>query len=252
MNKKLFVLFGMSFLLVACLNNMEKKTDKHTLAIQLILDSVALTSIRNEVVSVVNEIIRQELALPQTEKFDAFFSPKKINRLSLYYVNDADEKGDDLLFFALENSVKESAVDVSITSKVDFFKGPFGIDDELVIMIDDSKKELLGLNQKIKNVAHAINQQFKEQYDHDLYDISKSEAHDYVPHVGLGRIRSNSIKEHMKDQALFDETFKRIQQRIKEALCDKVKKYAEINQKNSVEEISVLDLKTQKYIKRLK
>ncbi|MDP3889252.1 MAG: hypothetical protein Q8Q25_01760 [bacterium] len=139
------------------------------------------------------------------------------------------------------------AKNVSIKPEVDFFGEGH---DELVVLINDPDGELSKLNKEIKGTAHQAHDDYKKIHHRDLYDIAKSERYPFLPHMGLGRIRSNSIKQHIKDKSLVNDTFERIKQRIKKAAQEVVKEsIAASSSKLSFNKIGVLDLAKQTYIK---
>ena len=92
----------------------------------------------------------------------------------------------------------------------------FGDDkDELVMLVSgDPKEEFLKLNTTIKEVISEAHKQYKGKQHASLYDVTKSEKFPYLPHIGLGRIRTNSIRQHIKDTTHVATTFEQIRQRI--------------------------------------
>ena len=122
------------------------------------------------------------------------------------------------------------AHDTTIKHEVEFFSGPFGDADELVVMINDPNQELTRFNQSIKKAMHQANDDYQQTHHKNLYDITKSEQYSYVPHIGLGRIRANSIKNQLKDQSQFPVIFERIQSRTKKITLEYIK--TQLNSKN--------------------
>ncbi len=252
LSKRLLLSLVGLLLLSGCSNTMQEKARPQTLLVQLILESASLTRVREKIATIINRIVREELGLNKDDTFD-FFSAKKIHRLTLYYINDTEQSNNGIIFSALDSikkSVWQTTNNISLTKEVKFFHGPVR-DDELVIMINDPKKELSALNAKIKEVMHDASKNYKEKEKHGLYDIAKSERFDYVPHMGIGRIRSGSILERVKDPSAAETIFKKIQQRIVEAVNDVIKSDSSWNPKLSVEKIAVVDLHKQQYIKTI-
>jgi hypothetical protein len=187
--------------------------------IQLLFNSSALSAIKQRITPLINEIVKEELGLGQASE-SKFFSPKEAPRLTLYYINErqpADSELEAAFDKITVKSAEASLSHVKFVSEVEFFGGPFGLDDELVIKIDDSKGELLALHEICKTEMHAANQAYLAVHRHALYNLTESEKHSYLPHVGLGRLRSGSIKESVGD-VQFGSLFAKIQARIKVAV----------------------------------
>lgn len=222
-----------------------------TLFIQALPNSPALKTIIESLSENINMIIKEEAGLDHNNNVD-FFSPKPVQKLTLYSTNDIHENGNKALFSALDTiNIPDFTINsVSLGSAVEFFYGPFGEKDELVIMINDPHKELLHYNEIIKEAAHTANKQYKQLHNHSLYDVTKSERYPYLPHIGLGRIRSNSIKNNLKDPSQFTIIFERIQSRIKDAALESIE--AVLNNNNNTltcDTIGILDLNKHAYIK---
>lgn len=258
MNNKFYLIFCALFLLPGCFFNSKSNNEtKHTLLIQAIFDSSTLTSIRKAIIPLINDIVKEELGLTK-ESEPKFFSPKKIHRLTLYYVNDIYENGEETLFSALDTLEKKKyelvMKNITIAPDVHFFGT--SEKDELVIMVNDPDKKLSRLNDEMKEVAHQANVQYKKKYRHDLYDITKSEQYPFTPHIGLGRVRSNFIKEELtkqKKESQFDVVFQNIQERVQKAVLKVVKEHVSSgDQKLPIDKISILDLQKQEYIHILK
>ncbi len=98
-----------------------------------------------------------------------------------------------------------------------------GLNDELVIKVQDVTGNLSRINQAIKSIMHQENKKYHNAHHVDLYDAPFSERYTYIPHIGLGRLHSGAIKEHVKNFADFDRIFKRIQDRTKDATIEVIK-----------------------------
>lgn len=247
MNRNFYISLCGLFLLSGC---GEKSIVTHTFFIQAIPDSAVLTSMIKAMTPVINEIVKEELGLAKDFDFD-FFLPKNRQAVTLYYVNDIYENGETDLFSALNNMAPnwQNLVihNVTFTPKLDFFGEE---KDELVILVNDSDKQLSQLNREIKEIVHQVNMQYKQKYHHDLYDIAKSEHYHYTPHINVGRLRSHSIKLHIKDDSQVDKVFGRIKQRTKKAVGDIVQKLlTKDNQKLSFTMIFVFDMQKKARIK---
>lgn len=196
-------------------DNVQEVISRRTLFIQGVTDISVLTSIKSELTLAINKIIKEELGLNLDYNFD-FFLPKNWQRLTLYYLNDTDNEGVCLIDSAIQGILQENEKsfvlqNVKLVSQVNFFGDH---KDELVLMIDDPSKELSLLNQRIKITMHEANKKHMCKYNSELYDISHSEKFSYLPHIGLGRIRSTSIKQHIKDASQVDKIYAQITRRI--------------------------------------
>jgi CubicO group peptidase (beta-lactamase class C family) len=237
---RLFLIFVSAALIGASglfLYTYTAKSQKSTLLIQAISDSASLNAIRETVTSSINNIIKEELGLDKNFDFE-FFIPKQLNRLTLYYVHDMHENGEKDLFSALTFlNTLEALRAVAITQNIYFFGDK---QDELVVIIDDPLQELASLNTEIKTRLHQL----------DSYNIAKSEQHPYLPHIGLGRIRFGSIKEHIKDTDQVNEIFDRIRERIIKLTQEVISKTVTgENDKLSFTKIGILDLQKKAYVK---
>lgn len=210
-----------------------EQTHRKTYFVQVAFDSPILREIRSSIVPLINHIIKEELDMPK-ESESKYFSPKERQPITLYYIVEVQRDSEEFLTSVFD-SIQEKCLplilkDISFTSSVHFFAGPFGIDDELVIKIDDPTKGLLNLNHQVKTIVNQANEQYRQIHAQDLYNISKSERFPYIPHIGLGRVRSNFIKESMKDPSQFNTVFARIQNKIIQAVSQTV--LALLNQQN--------------------
>ena len=188
----------------------------HNLFIQLTAHSTLLESIIKTITPRINTIIKEELGLDTQYKFD-FFLPKKRQVLTVYYLQDCVQESESSLFKKINLVEQTNAClndDITLRPVVEFFGGSFGINDELVIMIDDPQETLLALNKKLKIDFHTLNDEYKRTHAHNLYNVAKSEQYGYVPHIGLGRIRSTSILERSNTRKLAA-----IQKRIKQDIA---------------------------------
>lgn len=247
------ILFGSLYgLYLLCCKGPKKTSEHTTLLIQALPNSLALKTIIDSLSKKINDIIKEELNLDQNFDLDFFVRPKPAQKLTLYYINDINKDGCDILFSSLDTiNIPNFIINsVSLGSTVEFFGGAFGENDELVIMINDPNKELSHYNEIIKNTAHKANELYKETHDHDLYDITKSEQYPYLPHIGVGRVRSTSIKNNLKDPSQYVIVFERIQSRIKQATLECMEQI--LNQDNkqlTFDTIGILDLNKRTYIK---
>lgn len=212
---------------------------KQTYFIQLQWVCPVIDQLREAIKPIANKIIQEELG---GEKDAALFLDKNHKALTFYYINDMDRRGEHLLISALD-AMQESKKffipqKITLGSSVDFF-GEWH--DELVVMVNDSEGALAMFNKEMKIMAHALNDAYKVSGGDDLFDVSKSEQFPFVPHIGLGRIRSNSIKELVKDPAQKDKVLDRIKERTKQEtlrLIDKI--ITRENSKISFEKIDVV------------
>ena len=219
----------LSILLIACMtliyslsvrNKHVSKTagiDRHNLLVQGFLNLPVLKSIKNQTGIVVNNIIKTELGLDTSYDFN-FFLTKQKQRLTLYYLNLTDVDASATLiypavdkFFQDNKATLQSLKQVNLLPNLNLFGEHH---DELVIMVNDPEKELARLNQTLKKQMYQINAAYQGKYNANLYDIAKSEKFSYLPHIGLGRIRTTSIKQHIKDTAQEESIYDHINQRI--------------------------------------
>jgi len=253
---RLYPAFALALIIIiagfigACQSKQQNDSIKQTLLVQALPDSLVLKSVIDAMPEVMNTIIKEELGLEKNYNFD-FFLPKKLLRLTLYYINDMNEDGENIVFSTLDaiekNSQKYTAQQIAFGSQVDFF----GDDkDELVIVINDPDKELSRINHAIKENLHQANKEYRRTQNHDLYDITTSERNPYLPHIGLGRIRYQSIRQHIKDASQVEDTLNRIRSRIKEASLRMLKERSALkDQKLPFNKIGILNLHKQTYIK---
>lgn len=252
MNIKTYIKLPLLLLLFlpACLVNNSDLTsqEKSTLLIQEISNSPVVTSITKHITPVINGIIKKELGLDQEYDF-AFFLPKKLQRITLYYLTDIYKKNQEALLSQLEKIklIHIKPKNVSISSKVEFFGDQ---QDELVIMINDPEDELYKFNQAIRKIANQANYEHSQRYGKTFYDVAKSERYLFIPHMGLGRIRSQSIKNFIKDASQIPIIFERIKQKVKHMTLKTINESLTLsNNKLSFYKIGILDLKKQTYIK---
>ncbi len=225
------------------------QSEQHTLLIQALPESAVFTTIIESIADEINNIIKKEISLDKNSDVN-FFIPKPAPRLTLYYINDIAENNDNLVLSSLNDIFTHPFNFIFITPTVDFFEGPFGIKDELVIMINDQNNELKQLNNQIKTALHNADNIYQQGHHTSLYNKTKSEQYDYIPHIGLGRIRTTSIKNHLQDPSQFLALFEAIQKKI-QIYVESIIKNA-MPQNNSIliiNKIGVLDLDKKSYIK---
>jgi hypothetical protein len=230
------------------LSSNQEKTENTTYLVQAISQAPAITDAIKGLTPLINNVIKQELQLDEEYDF-AFFIPKKLQRVSLYYLNDVNQKNINMIVGQLDKLgiLRDISLEALATSTPRFFGDQ---QDELVIMIDDITGNLAALNQKIKQSMHKLNEVYYMQHGQDFYNISRSERFSFMPHMGLGRIRSQSIKNHIKDSSQIKDTFERIKSRI--LLLTREKLESLFNMKSLpifFEKMGLLDLKKQSYVK---
>lgn len=225
--KSLFLMVSVLFLLVglcSCNYASKKAVDetKQTYFIQLQWDCPGITQLRQAIKPVINKILQEELG---QEKSAGLFLEKKQQALTIYYVNDMREQDEQLLLSSLDgmqhNKKFFAPQNITTTATIDFF-GEWH--DELVILVNDSEGELASLNKEMKEMLHALDAEYKTKNGYDLFDISKSEQFPFVPHIGLGRIRSNSIKAAVQESGQNEEKLERIKKRVKEEVLGVIQK----------------------------
>jgi|GEM_PF-2985508 len=223
--------------------------EKATLLVQGISESSAFATIMKNVAPVVNATIKEELGLSQEYDYE-FFLPKKLQRLTVGTCCDINKNGEGLFLSHLESALKDldfSLCDVSFASEVNFFGNQ---EDELVIMIVDPKKQLTCLNENLKEMVHCADQCYKDTYHCALYDSAKSERYSYIPHMGLGRIRLQSIKDRIKDQSKIDEVMATLKEQVKKKALEIVEQvFALESSQLCFVKVVVLDQRKQEYLK---
>ncbi len=245
------VLLICSFLfLPGCINTPSEQINQktRTLLVQAIPDSPIITAAIGKLTPKINIIIKKELGLDQKYDF-AFFLPKKNQKITLYCVNTINQKGEPAFLSALDKMVlmNMKPEHVIATSNTQFFGNR---QDELVIMIDDPERELSELNQQIKAMAHQLNDAYHKQHGHNLYNIEKSERFPFTPHMGLGRIRLQSIKNNIKNASQTNDILERIKTEIKKVASKVLEKLlSQESSQLSFNKFSVLDLQKRTYIK---
>lgn len=256
MNKKLYSILCILFFLPGCFSTSDKPSVSitRTYFIQALFDSEVLTSIKKEITPLINQIIKEELELDQENSFE-FFLPKtrQPQALTLYYVDDMQENGLPLMLSVLDGMHLPTPHSVSISQKIDDAKFYGDQQDELVILMDDHSGELSHLNLTLKATLQNANNVYKHSNTRNLYNVAKSERFPFVPHIGLGRIRSNSIKQNIKDASLIQKTF----DRIKERILDEIKPIIQAaltaeNKKITFNGFCVFDLEKKECIKEYK
>lgn len=250
MSKNFTLISFLLLLLPSCFFN-KTEVSTSTFLVQGLCNSLLLKTFVESLHGASNAIIKEELGLDKDYDFD-FFSPKQAQRLTLYYINDVCKCCDDVLLSVLDHSGIQNFVvnNISLGIQMEFFAGPFGEKDELVIMINDSEGQLLQCNEIIKEAVHKAHEEYKQLHHDDLYDIAKSERYPFVPHIGLGRIRSNSIREQVKDASQFAQVFERIQVRIKKTSVYLLEKSLTLeNQRLFFNTICVLDMQKRVCVK---
>lgn len=207
-------------LLPACSNNADVSI-KHDLFIQLQSSSDLLESLVATITPILNAAIKEELGIAKEDTFE-FFLPKKRQPLTIYYLNDTREDGIIQIIDSLDTLEKNKLIlkdaQIALAPRINFFGGPFDAKDELVIMIDDPQQKLSTINSTLKTTLHIANDVYKSTHAQNLYDITKSERYPYIPHIGLGRIRSTSIKEKNKTGVSLEKVQQRVLRDVQEII----------------------------------
>ncbi|KKP28268.1 MAG: hypothetical protein UR12_C0021G0009 [candidate division TM6 bacterium GW2011_GWF2_30_66] len=253
-NKK-FLLLGCVTLLSGCIfNSRSHGKEKETLLIQVISNSKSVESIISESGKIINDIIKKELSLDQNDDFN-FFLPKELQRITIYYLNEFNKSEEPVLFSSLDDISLIAMLPKHIfaTADLQFFGDQ---QDELVFIVDDRNKELKNINLKIQKELNKLNDQYIKKEKTPLYSVQKSEKFPFLPHMGLGRIRLQSIKDRIKyiaDETSTKNIIDRIKKEIKEQISELVKKNLSKESELVVNKISILRLnpssKKHEYIK---
>lgn len=229
-----------------------KELEQHNIFIQGYLKSSVLEEITNLSGLIINNIIKSELELGSDFDFN-FFLTKERQRLTLYGLNSFDIQASNSLLYPLIDSFFDQ--NKSILNLLEIALSPnihlFGENrDELVILITDSKNQLGSLNKTLKNIFNQANSTFQSTYSQDLYNIAKSEQFDYIPHIGLGRIRVSSIKYYIKQTDQTSSILDRINQRILREILDMIKDHlARKDNRLKFDMLGITDLKLKSCVK---
>lgn len=198
--KKIFFLFFTITLFSGCVFSSKTRTkEENKLFIQVISNSKNIENIIAKSGPIINEIIKQKLSLDQNDTSN-FFYPKELQRITVYSLSEFDKSGEQLLFSSLNDIDPISMLPKNIfaTANLKFFGEK---EDELVLLIDDRKKELKDINTKIKDKLNKLNDQYEKEKKTALYNVKESEKFPYLPHMGLGRISLRLITENIKDKS---------------------------------------------------
>ncbi|OGB97503.1 hypothetical protein A3F06_03120 [candidate division TM6 bacterium RIFCSPHIGHO2_12_FULL_36_22] len=258
MNIKWFALISILVFLPACLNNTNQTSSlpKSSFFIQAPLELDIVKELHTSMKRAVDTILQEEIGATELivspqEKYAIFFT-KRRQAITTYYVYDIHPNGEPLLFTALDNIKASAPQDVTLGSHITFFGDTNRKMIDLVMFIDDPKKELLQLNKDVKQAAHKANQEYKKTHKVDLYDFTKSEHFPYLPHLSLGHLRTKEIRELVKDKSKADETIESIKQRIIQAISQEVSKIVKPNNKKiSITSLAVYDASKRKYIRTI-
>lgn len=250
MNINAFAVIFLFLLFPGCSNNQSEQDNQktRTLLVQTIWTTPTITAVIRELTPTINSVIKKELGLDPDYDY-AFFIPKKRQRITLYYFNDILQKNESVLLSAIENMelAKMKPKNVAATTNAQFFGNQ---QDELVMIIDDPDGELSTLNQKIKAMAHQLHDVHKKENKYDFYNIAKSERYPFKPHMGIGRMRTQSIKNNIKNASETNTIFERIRTEIKKVTREILQKaFSNKHLPLSFNKFTILDLQKQIYIK---
>jgi len=229
--------------------------EKHTYFVQAPFDVAIIENVQQKMDSIIKNIIhevekKEGIDLTPKENVALFFFKKRA-AITTYYVNDMFINGESFLFSSL-NALKNKIAsrNATISSIVDFFgeqKEDLMALIDLVVKIDDPEKGLFQLNLETKSAVHNANEQYKNRYKIDMYDVAKSEKYPYLPHLTLGHLRANYIK-HLIDAPNAEEIVERIKQRILQAASQVLSELSTEERKIIFSKLSVYDLKKRVYI----
>jgi hypothetical protein len=169
----------------------------HTILIQGTLNIPVLTQLKSAIIPKINVIFEEAFDMDLVSGYkpgtcDYYFTPKKEQLLTLYYVEDIASDADAAMIMeesariASNNQPACMLKNTTLTYDVRFFGDEF---DELVIMAHDQSHELATLNTLFKDAFHTLNNSNRARYN-----VEKSERHGYHPHVSLGKIDLARIK----------------------------------------------------------
>lgn len=254
MKYKLYLLVCSFSAFFALLYFTRERAITRTFFVQAPLALVPVKQLHDTMLSGVEEILIQELGTKEytenNQKWALFFF-KPRQAITLYYLYDVREDGVNAILSA-GDSVKgvPAPQNVSLTTNLQFFGDESSQVLEPVVLIDDSKSELLGLHEKIKSAAHTISGEYQSKNVSALYDLAKSDRFAYKPHLSLGFLRHQAIKKLVKDPANAQEIVERIKKRILEVLSKELGKIlAGAGAKITFDRVGVYDAQKKSFIK---
>lgn len=247
----LFILMLLCLSACFCTN---KLSPTNNFIIQAPFDVALITKLQKKVGSVIADIIKEEAHVEWDDNIPFFFFKKRA-AITVYYVNDIVDNGEAYMLSVVEDMKNASTPhNVSVTTKVDFFGEPkpdkLALID-LVVVMDDSNKGLSVLNDEMKNAMHKANSKYKAEHHGKLYDASKSERFPYLPHLSIGHLRANHIKDVMQDKAESDKVIERIKERIMNVVSQALAEMTVADKNASFDRLSVYDTKKRVYIKEV-
>lgn len=257
MKDKLFLnywfIYIIGFILAAAFiyyfNRKEKKgVGIHTALIQIDLNkTLAITKIREAITPLINNIIEEETN--SKNDFPNFLTPKNdIQLVTIYYIIDLKEDGESWVIDAEDRMPSpEFPIKFALSNNFAFFGEK---QNELVVLINDTEGKLKRLNNSFKEALHLENKLYRGKSETDLYDIKKSEIFEYVPHIALGRLQSDSIKALFDNEQRGQEVLDKIKLRIQNEVFPVISKLIEENNDQfSVDSFCLYD-KDRKCIKK--
>lgn len=233
--------------LPSCNFDATEKVSEQTFFIQLYSDSSSLFAIRKAIGDHINVVVKEELKLPKDFDYN-FFSPKELQRLTLYYVNNMRADGQELLMNEVTKIHKDVFVPQNTALKNDVaFFGERA--DELVWLVDDPKEELAKLHATVKKAVYVANGLYRADKKVDFYDLKKSEQYPFIPHTGIGRLRIGSISQHIKDPSQEKKVIARIKERIIKEITQYTAKLSIKDRTLHFAKLGVLDPARRLYVK---
>jgi len=194
---------------------------KEKMFVQLIAQSQEVDNAVQQLGKEANIQIKKILQLPEDFDFD-FYLPKELQRVTVYYFYDVAPQAKNELLEALDRLLSQEKKPEAVALKNDVaFLGEEN--DELVLLIDDKESELSALNIQIKERTHAMNQAYEQEHSVPLYNVAKSEKFDFLPHMGLGRLRVRHIVKHVKDESQTEKILAQIRDALSERVRDVVR-----------------------------
>lgn len=249
-------LFCLMYALSSCSADAPTIAEHQSLIVQLPLNNKVITTLQEHLKACIESIISEELAGHALDKKVPIFFFKRRQAITIYYLNDCNTKGQSMIFSGADTLEKYSTPkDVSLTSDLSFFGedavGPQALVD-LVMLINDPKKELTMLHNEMKKIAHTINEDYKKGYALNMYDITKSERFPYLPHLSLGHLRANYIKSLIPDQIIAQQIIERLKKRIMHAVENELKNLFALESRTIViTHVNIYDLKKRDYVKSI-
>lgn len=235
------------------INKQKQENLRYNIQIPVNIPEFAL--IQQELSIVVNKIVKKELGLKRNYTFN-FFRALQNPHISVYFVGDISikNKEKDIIHSTIASLFDEEKSfefnDVHFSATLDFFGFK---KNTLVMMVNDEDGQLAYLNQEIKKALNQAHTQYRNENNVNLYNKTKSEEFSYHPHISMGWISIDAIKERIKDKKQTDKILEKIRQEIlKESQLIFNNFLNNCDSKITIDTLSIFDLESRTDVKEYK